>query len=315
MRYQEFGKTGIKVSQATIGTWAIGGAGWGDVNHTDSVNAVHVMLEQGVNMIDTAPFYGCGAAESLLREVLKNRRHQIYLTTKAATGWDENGIPQKRSDYRSIIQDCEDSLRRLQTDYIDFYLIHWPDGKTSVEEMMDAMNRLKKEGKIRFIGASNFSKEEILESEKYADFCILQQPYSMVAQEFRELLSWAHERRIGTMSYGSLGAGILTGAIRELPKFAEDDMRLNFYDYFQEPKFSQVMKLLDRLDVYAEKYQAPVSQVTINWNTQSGFLDTILMGVRNAAEAEENCAAFDWELEEEDVKQITGDIDEIFGRK
>lgn len=315
MRYAELGKTGVKVSQATIGTWAIGGAGWGDVNKEDSVRAIQTMIDRGVNIIDTAPFYGCGESEKLIGEVIRGQRDRVFLVSKAGTGWDENGAPIKRSDYQSIIQDCEDSLRRLGTDYLDFYLIHWPDQVTPMEEMMRAMDRLKKEGKIRFIGASNFSKEEVLEAQKYTEFDILQQPYSMVAQEFRPLLEWAHEQRIGTMSYGSLGAGILTGSIREMPKFSEDDMRLNFYDYFKEPKFSKVMELVGRLDAYAEKYNAPVAQVTINWNTQSGFLDTILMGVRNEKEAEENCAAFEWSMDQEDVDSISKDIKEILGEK
>ena len=313
MRYTMLGKTELKVSQATIGTWAIGGAGWGDVNKKESMEAIETMIERGVNLIDTAPFYGLGESEKIVGEVIRDKRDDIVLLTKAGTGWDEKGVPFKRSDYKSILKDCEESLQRLKTDYIDLYLIHWPDEVTPIEEMMDAMNKLKQDGKIRFIGASNFSKEEVLESEKNVSFDVLQHPYSMVAQDFRELLTWAHKNNIGTMSYGSLGAGILTGSIREMPKFSEDDMRLNFYDYFKEPKFSKVMQLVKRLDVYAEKYNVPVSQVTINWNTQSGFLDTILMGVRNKKEAEENCAAFEWKLEQEDVESITKDIQETLG--
>ena len=313
MRYTMLGKTELKVSQATIGTWAIGGAGWGDVNKKESMEAIETMIERGVNLIDTAPFYGLGESEKIVGEVIRDKRDDIVLLTKAGTGWDEKGVPFKRSDYKSILKDCEESLQRLKNDYIDLYLIHWPDEVTPIEEMMDAMNKLKQDGKIRFIGASNFSKEEVLESEKYVSFDVLQHPYSMVAQDFRELLTWAHKNNIGTMSYGSLGAGILTGSIREMPKFSEDDMRLNFYDYFKEPKFSKVMQLVKRLDVYAEKYNVPVSQVTINWNTQSGFLDTILMGVRNKKEAEENCAAFEWKLEQEDVESITKDIQETLG--
>ena len=313
MRYTMLGKTELKVSQATIGTWAIGGAGWGDVNKKESMEAIETMIERGVNLIDTAPFYGLGESEKIVGEVIRDKRDDIVLLTKAGTGWNEKGVPFKRSDYKSILKDCEESLQRLKTDYIDLYLIHWPDEVTPIEEMMDAMNKLKQDGKIRFIGASNFSKEEVLESEKYVSFDVLQHPYSMVAQDFRELLTWAHKNNIGTMSYGSLGAGILTGSIREMPKFSVDDMRLNFYDYFKEPKFSKVMQLVKRLDVYAEKYNVPVSQVTINWNTQSGFLDTILMGVRNKKEAEENCAAFEWKLEQEDVESITKDIQETLG--
>ena len=165
MRYTMLGKTELKVSQATIGTWAIGGAGWGDVNKKESMEAIETMIERGVNLIDTAPFYGLGESEKIVGEVIRDKRDDIVLLTKAGTGWDEKGVPFKRSDYKSILKDCEESLQRLKTDYIDLYLIHWPDEVTPIEEMMDAMNKLKQDGKIRFIGASNFSKEEGLESE------------------------------------------------------------------------------------------------------------------------------------------------------
>ena len=313
MRYSILGNTGLKVSQATIGTWAIGGDGWGDTNKRDSIGAIRTMIDNGVNVIDSAPFYGFGESEKIIGEAIKDIRKDVHLLTKCAVGLLPGKIPEKRANFDAIIQDCEDSMKRLQTDYIDLFLIHWPDDKTPLEETMGALMKLKQDGKIGYFGASNFNKEQIIESRKYGDFDIIQQPYSMVAQEFRSLLSWAHEENLGTMSYGSLGAGILTGGIRELPNFAADDMRLNFYDYFKEPKFSKVMELVKRLDIYAEKYNVPVSQVTINWSTQSGFLDTILMGVRNAAEAEENCAAFSWELEQSDVDSITNDIDTILG--
>ncbi|HCC35277.1 MAG TPA: aldo/keto reductase [Ruminococcaceae bacterium] len=309
MRYTTLGNTGLEVSAAVVGTWAIGGAGWGEVNEADSIRAIHAMLERGVNIIDTAPFYGCGAAEELVGRAVFKKRGDCLLVTKGGVLWDESGKPIKRCDRETIISGCEDSLRRLNTDYIDVFLIHWHDETTPMEEIARAVEDLRRAGKIRFAGASNFTEEMIGEYNKHGSFEVLQQPYSMVNREFEKLLKWAHGEGIGTMSYGSLGAGILTGGIRTLPNFAPGDMRSVFYDYFSEPKFSKIMALLKHLDNIAEKYSVPVAQVTVNWSAQSGFLDTLLMGVRNEAEADENCAAFEWELTGEDIAYINRSIE------
>ncbi len=311
MRYTKLGQTDLNVSAATVGTWAIGGAGWGDVNKDDSIKAIHAMLDQGVNIIDTAPFYGCGNSEIIVGEAVKQKRNEVLLVTKGGVLWDEQGNPSQKADYETIVSGCEDSLKRMDTDYIDLFLIHWPDGVTPMSEIMRAIEDLRKAGKIRYAGASNFTKEQILECQEYGSFEVLQQPYSMVQRSFGPLLKWAHNEGIGTMSYGSLGAGILTGTIRKIPKFEQGDMRANFYTFFKEPEFSRIMRLIERLDKIAKKYDAPVAQVTINWNTQSGFLDSILMGVRNEDEAKVNCAAFNWELEQGDVDYVSSSIDEL----
>lgn len=313
MRYTELGSTKEKVSVLTLGTWAIGGAGWGNVLEKDCLRAIDCMIDQGVNSIDTAPAYGCGSAEQLLGRAVKGKRNKIFLTTKGGVTWDSQGELIIHPTYNQIISDCEASLKRLDTDYVDLYLIHWPSEDVAVEENIRALETLKRDGKIRFTGASNFSQGQIIEARKNGSFDVLQQPYSMVAQEYKELLVWAHSNQIGTMSYGSLGAGILTGSIREMPQFEENDMRLTFYDYYKEPKFSKVMELVKYLDIFAEKYSKPVAQVTINWSTQCGFLDTILMGVRNEHEALENCASLDWQLDAADVDSISRKIVELLG--
>lgn len=314
MRYTTLGETGLMVSAAAVGTWAIGGAGWGEVSETDSIRAIHAMLEQGVNVIDTAPFYGCGNAERVVGRAVQGMRDKVILVTKGGVVWNEKGEPTQKADRQTIISGCEDSLRRLGTDHIDLFLIHWPDGVTPMEEIMRALEDLRASGKILHAGASNFSREQIEECRGYGRFEVIQQPYSMVQRAFGPLLEWAHSQGLGTMAYGSLGAGILTGSIRALPSFEPGDMRRNFYDFFQEPQFSRIMRLVRRLDTVAEKYGAPVAQVTINWNTQSGFLDTVLMGVRNEEEAKENCAAFGWALEQADVDYISASVQELLER-
>jgi Predicted oxidoreductases (related to aryl-alcohol dehydrogenases) len=311
MRYTILGKTGLKVSAATIGTWAMGGMGWGEVDKEECISAIRTMVDQGVNIIDTAPFYGYGNSELVVGEAIKDIRDKVILATKGALLWDEKGIPIKKADYQTIVKGCEESLKRLKTDYIDIFLIHWPDEVTPMSEIMRALEDLRSAGKIRHAGASNFSKQQIEQCNESGNFEVLQLPYSMVQRNAEPLLQWGHSIGLGTMSYGSLGAGILTGTIREMPKFRPDDMRLNFYSFYKEPQFSQIMKLIDRLEIIAGKYEVPVAQVTINWNVQSGFLDTILMGVRKEQEAKENCAAFNWELEQEDVNYITESISEL----
>lgn len=312
MRYKKLGKTGLDVSVITVGTWAIGGANYGAVNEKDSIDAIHTMFDQGVNMIDTAPAYGYGYGEEVVGRAIKGMRDKVIVATKGGLDWPEDKSEYIFNDSKEyILADCERSLKRLGTDYIDVYIVHWPDPKVSMEETMDAMNTLKKSGKIRHIGVSNFTKEQIEEASKFAEIGVIQPPYSMVNTSAAGLMEWGKQQNLGTMTYGSLGAGILTGAIREMPKFDKDDLRLTFYDYYQEPKFSRTMELLKVLDVYAQKYERPVAQVTINWSTQNPYVDTALMGVRNIQEAMENCAAMDWKLLPEEIAEINKAVQKV----
>ena len=169
---------------------------------------------------------------------------------------------------------------------------------------MGALNDLIKAGKIRYIGVSNFSTEQIEEASKYGEISASQPQYSMVNRSQEDLLLWAHKHGIANMTYGSLGAGILTGAIRTLPEFAPDDMRYIFYDFFVEPKFSKVMELLKVIDGIAAQHGAVPSQVAINWSTQKNFVTTALCGVRNAAEANENCKGMDWQLNIDEMSAL-----------
>ena len=306
MRYKQFGKTDMKVSELTIGTWAIGGAFWGDVDKKDCIKAIHAMLDHGVNMVDTAPGYNFGESERVVVEALQGKREQVYITTKTALYNDKEKGYVKDGRRETIVRLCEESLQNLRTDYIDLLVIHWPDTdhNAPIEETMDALNMLKKAGKIRYIGVSNFNQEQIEEAQKYGEIAALQPPYSMVNRSQEELMKWTHANGIANMTYGSLGAGILTGAIRELPKFEENDSRLTFYDFFVEPKFSKVMRLLHVLDAIAAVHQAPVAQVAINWNSQKEFVNTSLCGIRNEQEALENCSGFEWSLTEGEIKMI-----------
>ena len=314
MRYKEFGRTGLKLSEISVGTWALGGKDMGPVDEKDAIAAIHAMMDNGVNFIDTAPTYGRGASEEIVGKALEGRREQVALLTKCGIRWDEGPKNFSKGATRdsspgSIRKQIDDSLRRLRTEYVDFYLIHWPDVNTPLEETAEALKELKRAGKIRFTGVSNFEPDQL---EKFYDLGVLdviQYPYSMVNRTREDLLRQYHDKGVATMGYGSLGAGILTGAIRELPSFGPSDARLGFYDFFVEPKFSKVMKLLGVLDQIAQQRGVPVAQVTINWTTQCGIVDTSLTGVRSAAEAEENTAAMAWSLTEDEVARINQAID------
>jgi aryl-alcohol dehydrogenase-like predicted oxidoreductase len=311
MKYKQFGNTDMNVSALTVGTWAIGGANWGDVNKQDSIKAIRTMLDCGVNSIDTAPGYNFGESERIVGEAIKGRRDNVYITTKTGVYNDKKEGFVKDCRKETVLRLCDESLKNLQTDYIDLMIIHWPDinYNTPFSETMYALNSLKKAGKIRYIGVSNFDKEQITEVRKFGDVVAIQPPYSMVNRSQEELMKWTSANGMANMTYGSLGAGILTGAIRELPNLAPDDMRFVFYDFFKEPKFSKVMQLLKVLDIVAAERNATVAQVAVHWNSQKDFVNTSLCGVRNAEEAIENCKGFEWNLSDEEMKMIDKAID------
>lgn len=309
MRYKRLERAGVEISSLAAGTWAAGGEGWGESSTDSSIQAIRRMFDLGVNIIDTAPAYGAGKSEEIVGKALKGYREKVMVSTKfgldSEREWAENG------SYDFVIRECENSLRRMEIDTIDFYFMHWPDVNTPLEETMDALNTLKKEGKIRFIGVSNFNREQIEEADKYGRIDVIQPPYSMVDRREENLMKWAKEKGIDSFTYGSLGAGILTGAVRELPNFGEDDYRKEFYDFYCEPKFSKIMELLKILDVIAESHNRPVSQVALNWSTQKEYVGTALCGVRKVKNAKENCSAFEWMLSDEEITLINAGIEKL----
>lgn len=304
MRYSQFGKTGMNVSQLCIGTWAIGGARWGKVDHDESVAAIKTMLEQGVNFIDTAPAYNAGAAERVVGESVKGMRDKVYITTKIGVRYiNDNYV--NSNDPQMVFQQCEQSLKDLDTDYIDLYLIHWPSEETPVGKTLEAINKLKEQGKVRHIGVSNFSPEQMEEAMQYADIEALQPPFSMINRTSLRNIKWAHDHDMGTMTYGSLAGGILTGAMRTVPDLHYSDTRRTFYHVYQEPEFSEVMKVLKILDEIAAAHgNVPLAQLVINWQSQKEYVSSCIVGVRNPKEALENCSGMDWMLTDDEVKRI-----------
>lgn len=321
MRYKHLEKPNVDVSVLAAGTWLVGGDEYGDVTEKDCIKAIHTLLDNGVNLIDTAPCYGNGHSEEVVgRAIAGLDRSKFMISTKCGIKSTTSkckrhpeiheGKDCRDGSYTNVLFEVEQSLRRMKTDYIDFLFIHWPDYDTPFSETMEAINTLKREGKIRFAGLSNFCEEQIEECEKVARIDVIQPPYSMVARRDENLMKYAAAKGIGTFTYGSLGAGILTGAFRSEPTFDPMDARSTFYPFFKEPDFGKVMKVLDVMDIISSETGRPLSQIALNWSTQKDYVTAALCGSRNEKEALENVSAFQWELTDDQIARLDAAIKE-----
>lgn len=305
MQYQEFGKTGLKVSKLCLGTWGIGGAGWDSYSDESRMDAIKAALECGINFIDTAPAYNAGKAECYVGETLNKlkKRREVVISTKCGNKFVD-GKYLRCGSKESILKQCDESLKNLKTDYIDIYLVHWPDPDVELEETIDAVSTLKKEGKILHAGVSNFSKEQIEEAQKYCEIEAFQPQYSLADRKDEKLIRWAYEQGLGIMTYGTLGGGILTGNYRELRTFEQTDSRNRFYPYFKEPLFSKAMELLTVMDQIAEERNVSLAQIAEKWVLQKRFVSSCIIGAQSRARVEENCRNLQWELTDNEIRRL-----------
>lgn len=307
-----FGKTKLEVSPITLGTWGIGGAGWDDYPDEVRLDTIKAAVEAGINLIDTAPAYNGGRSEQYIGRALEQTgaRKDVYIVTKTGNDFiDGQYVRNGKAD--NIFALCERSLRNLRTDYIDILLLHWPDPKVSLEETFGAMNRLKEQGIIGHIGASNLTKDKMIEAEKYTEIEVYQPHFSMLTQENEETIRWAHEKGIGVMAYGSLGGGLLTGRYRTVETYETMDNRNRFYGrFFQEPFFSRVMLLLEDMQAIADRHGAAVSEVALNWSRQKPYIDTCIVGAQKRSRVESNVKCLDWNLTAEEMDMLDAAIRE-----
>ena len=305
MQYQEFGKTGLRVSKLCLGTWGIGGAGWDSYSDESRMDAIKAALECGINFIDTAPAYNAGKAECYVGETLNKlkKRREVVISTKCGNKFVD-GKYLRCGSKESILKQCDESLKNLKTDYIDIYLVHWPDPDVELEETIDAVSTLKKEGKILHAGVSNFSKEQIEEAQKYCKIEAFQPQYSLADRKDEKLIRWAYEQGLGIMTYGTLGGGILTGNYRKLRTFEQTDSRNRFYPYFKEPLFSKAMELLTIMDQIAEERNVSLAQIAEKWVIQKRFVSSCIIGAQSRARVEENCRNHQWELTDNEIRRL-----------
>src|ERR1700679_4188549 len=212
--FVEIPATGLKVSRVALGTWAMGGWMWGGTDQRESIATIQAALHQGINLIDTAPAYGFGVSEEIVGAAVEGRRHEVVIATKVGLEWRDGKVYRNATRAR-IMQELDDSLRRLRTDYIDIYQVHWPDPKVPVEETAETMRSLYESGKIRAIGVSNFSVEQMERFRHVAPLHVLQPPYNLFEREIEtEILPYARANHIATLGYGALCRGLLSGRMR-----------------------------------------------------------------------------------------------------
>ena len=300
MIYSPINNTDLKVSVICLGTWVFGGDSWGGSNEKDCANAVSCAADFGINFIDTAPIYGWGKSEAIVGKATKGKRKRFVIATKCGFV-NRFGKATNNLTPASIKKEVEKSLRHLQTDYIDLYQCHWPDAKTPIEATMQTMNQLKKEGKIRYIGVSNFEPDLVSRACPIAEVVTSQNGYSMLDRSIeKKLLPLLQQRSIGLLAYGPLGGGILTGKYKSPPTLPSNDARKFFYEYYDGEAFERAQALLDTLKGIGK----PLNQVAINWVRQQPDVASVIVGCRNAQQVKDNVAAVLWDLSAQQLEGI-----------
>lgn len=307
MQYRQLGNTDLQFSAVGFGAWAIGGIGWGPQDDAESIAAIRRALEVGVNWIDTAAVYGVGHSEEVVGQAIAGRRAEVLIATKCTRRY----TPEKgyHSDARpeSIRQEIEDSLRRLQTDVIDLYQIHWPDPNVPVEDTWGAMADLVKEGKVRYLGVSNFDVPLLETIQPIHPAASLQPPYSLLRRDVEaEILPYCHRQDIGVIAYSPMQSGLLTGRF-DLANLAPGDWRRNK----EQAELERAATLVDRLRPLAEQAGKTMSQLAVAWvNAQPGITAAIV-GARRPAQIEETALAGDWDLSEDELAAIANVLAEV----
>ena len=271
----------LKVSPVAIGTWAIGGWMWGGTDEAESIATIRASFEHGINLVDTAPVYGFGRSEEIVGMAIAESglRSNVLIATKAGLQWERGRVSRNASRAR-ILREVEDSLRRLRTDYIDIYQVHWPDPLIAIEETADAMYALFAQGKIRAVGVSNFSVVQMERFRRVAPLHVLQPPYNLFERGIEtDLLPYCRENKIAMLGYGALCRGLLSGRMRSDTVFDGDDLRRTD-PKFQEPRFEQYLAAVTKLDRLAQRFGKRVIHLAVRWMLDQG-ITTALWGARH----------------------------------
>ena len=327
MEYRKLGNTDLELSAITYGAFAIGGNMWGGNEKKDSIESVKSSIDNGVTTLDTAPFYGFGLSEEMIGEAIKGYdRSKIQLLTKFGLVWDGSNqgkgefffdaeeagktIPvYKYASKASVIKEVEDSLKRLQTDYIDLLQIHWPDATTPISETMEALEILLQQGKIRAAGVSNYSVEQVAEARQSLNIASNQIGYSMLNRGVEnDLVPYALENDLGIIVYSPMERGLLTGKYFKDGKLKDNDHRNG---YFQQFDLEKVKTFLETITPIAEDKNATLSQLVLRWTSLQPAITVVLAGARNAEQAAANAKAMDINLTAEELAFINAELSKI----
>ena len=318
MELRPFGRTGLDVSAVGFGCWEVGG-GYGDVERAEFARAVDRALDLGINCFDTAEGYGMGASEQALGEALGRRRDEAVVVTKFGMNYRDK--PNLRDSSRErVLASIDKSLKNLGTDWVDVYLVHWPDRLTPFEETMEALDEIVRDGKVRFVGLSNFKLSEIEACMRTRRVDVVQYGWNMFDRRMeREIFPYCEANGIGFMAYGSLAFGLLTGTFTENMEFGSQDWRARrgkmgsiklFEAIFGPDAFPRNIRAVNELKTIAARYDHSLPQLALRWATSHPAVSTALVGCRNVAEVEDNVGAVGWSIADEDVAEI----DAIFER-
>lgn len=307
---KKLGDSDLEITSLGVGAWAMGGSGWafgwGEQDDNDSIGAIRAAVDAGINWIDTAAVYGLGHSEEVVARALEGVANRPYVFTKCERRWNENGriSPSLKAD--SIRQECENSLRRLRIDVIDLYQVHWPEPDADIEEGWTQMARLQQEGKVRWIGVSNFNVVQMKRAIKIAPITSLQPPYSLLARDVEnEILPFARENNIGVIVYSPMRAGLLTGKMTKerALNLPADDWRSRNPD-FQEPKLSRHLELVELLRRIGERHRKTPGEVAIAWTLSHPAVTGAIVGLRRADQVPGVIGALSFRLTAEEIDEI-----------
>ncbi len=322
----KLGNTDLEVSQIAFGAWAIGGWMWGGNDDKDSRRALDIAIDHGITTIDTAPVYGFGKSESLVGNAVQGKRDKIQILTKYGLRWDadlgefffstsmNDGTPvnvHRYSGKESIIKECEESLKRLQTDYIDLYQIHWSDPSTPVAETMEAVETLIQQGKVRTAGVCNYNVADLQKANSVLPIASNQVSYSMVKREIEEeTIPYCIENNIGIMVYSPLQRGILGGKIHPDHRFRRGDNRPDT-PYYKLGNIILINEFLDKILPVAENRKVSLSQLVLRWTLQQPGVTCLLAGVRNEEQLIDNAATLHFELNTSEIDFINDHLNKL----
>ncbi|OGQ05786.1 MAG: hypothetical protein A2W61_00080 [Deltaproteobacteria bacterium RIFCSPLOWO2_01_44_7] len=293
MLKRKFGKTNLEVTPIGLGTWVFGGWPWNEINEKECEAALETAIGAGINLIDTAPIYGFGRSEEIVGRTLRRLkvREKIVLATKQGFSWDDGKKRNVRKDCskKAVFREIDESLKRLQTDWIDIYQIHWPDENTPIGETMEAMLKLKDQGKIKVIGVCNYNAEQMKECLKYAPLESSQPPYNYFQRDIeKEILPFCIEHKFGTLTYGTLCKGLLTGKFG-IDKKPNDPVRQQTWDpIFETKRYEECLAEIEKLKKQAAEENLTVGQWVIRWAINQPGVTCALVGARNPKQVKEN---------------------------
>ena len=299
------GKSGLKITPYCLGLWGVGGPPFW--HHKDDEAAIKTMqkaFDLGINFFDTAPAYGCGHSEELVAKALKNHYHEITVATKVGVRWDEKQNFTRTSTRKSILEEIDLSLKRLDTDCIDLYQVHWPDPATPIQEIFETLTELQQAGKIRHIGVSNHNIEQMTEALKYATIVSLQPRFNLFDRSIEtKVADFCIKNKIGIIAYSPLASGILTGKYTKDSKFTDWRSR-GASPHFKKGTYEQLIEKTDKLKEYAGNKGKTIIELALAWVMAKPGIAAAIGGANTPEQIQENVKAMDWEMTPEELREI-----------